>query len=154
MAPHINLDEAARDRFLQFFDAKERSCAWNLILKAIRNGPQGSDPETVIRLVSIDLATGPQSDTREKLRVLMCNSPLTMTGAATYAIMYEALPKDQRRSLKRARGDGAIREWMERNAPTEAQMNYLSRLGHRGPAPATRQLASDAIDALVKGVRR
>lgn len=75
-------------------------------------------------------------------------------GYAGWAIAWEQMPPDERERIKRRRQQEHQSAWMGERQPSQKQLDYLQRLGYRGPAPTSMLEASEHIDRLVKERQR
>lgn len=147
---HMSLpDDRLKEQFLRHFDPPEKSSALNCLLFSVRSG--AGDVEGVLDALRRDLSVGPKTPTRERLRVLLCNSPDTVRKGAAYALAWEKLSPEEKQRFKRARQNGYLEEWRACVSPTQAQLDFLVRLGHRGPTPQTRAGASAL--GRIRGIR-
>ena len=135
--------------FLEQFPAHRRSTIANWFHYAFRHGAQS--PAAVLSAVRQTCARRQQGRNDPDAAQVVAALDADQAGAlgyAQYVIEYEALPLDARRKLKAERAFGYLKEAMIGKPPTPAQVSYLHSLGHRGPAPADRQAASQLIDEL------
>jgi len=75
-------------------------------------------------------------------------------GFAAWALAWEALPEDERDTIKQAHRQEHKSAWMAENPPSERQLGYLRSLGYAGMPPATMAEASEAIDRLVSAQKK
>lgn len=151
------LDPAARDAFLQFFPQNKKGTIANLFLSPIRH--RVIVPELVVTAVVHELYARLENpapwasevyldDAAHAAQVIHDHRPEALA-FAQYYIEYEQLPYTERQALKAERGDEHRAAWMAAQPPTEKQLGYLRKLGHAGPAPASKAEASAQIDRLL-----
>ncbi|PZA06098.1 MULTISPECIES: hypothetical protein [unclassified Meiothermus] len=138
--------------FLAYFPAEQRSTGANLLLEAVRAGC--SEPHQVVGFALERANRRHWSEAAHTLRLLAELDPEALLAGARWALWWEALPWAERQRLKAERATEALERHMQELPPTEKQLAYLHRLGHRGPVPISRLEASRLIDALLKGVNR
>jgi hypothetical protein len=154
MAATMDRDkEEAAKAFLSHLPELARGPMANLFHHAVRTG--AATPAAVLKRVAIDASgatTAPYTgdERRRNLRLLLTALAADPDGARLYAehcLRWNALPEEERQTLKRERDEAAQRAYMARQPVTEAQRRYLLSLGHDGE-PENRLAASDLIGEL------
>ena len=151
-------DEPAQDQsadFLDHFPLLQRGVIKNSFHHAIRVGER--TPDGVVRwverwfLARLDRgARFRDGVAQEKARAILdalASHPEEALALAEEVLAYEALPEEERRRLKEARGEEHRLAWMEQQEPTSKQVAYCRALGYRGVIESRRH-ASEIIDRL------
>ena len=163
-------DIAADRRFLDYFPQNEKSTIANLYLAQVRSG-QATTPEAVHRLAlaalrerwgrAIEYSRQPwgnrdaEQERAERLAEQL--GILTRQAAAgvaygAWALEWEALSPAERERRKNSNSAQHIRNHVDREPATEAQINHLRKLGYSGPIE-TKGHASSLIDVIHRGGR-
>ncbi len=156
-APTIQPSKALLDRFEQPL----KSSISNLFLAPVRSGA-ARFPRAVLAEVLRELqdrraraAAGGWRETFELTGTILATIAAHEGEAIAFgawALEWEALPREERERRKRDRGDQYRISYMDRQGPTERQVEYLRRMGYRGPIDSKAH-ASSLIDVYTRGGR-
>ncbi len=161
--------QASRE-LLDFFPQPERSTIANLFLQQVRAGcpPHGHSADAPWTADGVRLAVLVALTERlrrafrhgwrdeygrdgETIRILNAHQEAAIA-FGQWAIEWEALPREERERRKRAQGDQYRTNYMDRQAPTEKQVEYLRRMGYDGPIDS-KAFASSLIDCYTRGYK-
>lgn len=143
-APALGGHRAGSKAFLDRFPAARRSWANGLFLRMVRGG--ATTPTAVLAGVwaAVEDYEPERADLLAGALTAHAGEALAL---AEHALGWEALPPEQRAAVKAASAEGARRAYLDAQAPTLRQLDYIRRLGSAAK-PATRLEASRLIDAL------
>ncbi len=161
--------QASRD-FLELLPQPQRGTVANVFLNQIRANPHliaatavpSARVDTLLILVHEELQgrcrrarAGGWYDELAKVRewiALINRHPAEALAYAQWCLDYEALPREERERQKRQRGDQYRLNYMDRQPPTERQIEFLRRRGYTGRIDS-KQHASSLVDIYVRGGR-
>ncbi len=161
--------QASRD-FLELLPQPQRGTVANVFLNQVRANPHliaatavpSARASTVFILVHEALRgrcrrarAGGQYDELAKVGewlALLDRHPDEALAYAQWCLDYEALPREERERRKRDRGEQYRTAHMDRQAPTDKQVEYLRRMGYDGPIDS-KAFASSLIDCYTRGYK-
>ncbi len=156
-----NATTQASKAFLDRFEQPLKSSISNLFLAPVRSGA-ARFPRAVLAEVLRELqgrraraAAGGWRETFELAGTILATIAAHEGEAIAFgawALEWEALPREERERQKRQRGDQYRISYMDRQAPTEKQVEYLRRMGYTGRIDSKAH-ASSLVDIYVRGGR-
>ncbi len=151
----------ASKAFLERFEQPVKSTIANLFLRPVRAGT-AHYPRAVLAEVLRELqarraraAAGGWRETLELTEMIYATIAAHEKEAIAFgawALEWEALPPEERERRKRDRGEQYRTAHMDRQAPTDKQVEYLRRMGYDGPIDS-KAFASSLIDCYTRGYK-
>lgn len=154
-------DESARERFLGLLAddliARRNPLAQLHHQAARRGAKKPAEVRAYVRLGIRERMNSPLSSPEERsqwrrVRELLEGHLQEWFDYALYVLAFEALPQAEKDARKARRGEIHRQAWLQQQAPTEKQIDFLRALGHTGPVE-NRAEASRLIDHLLAGRR-
>lgn len=144
-----------RRALLEHFPVHERSHLTNLFLFAVREGTATVEAtiDQVRRECHRYAYNGrrwhrpDQTEKFERVLAIFDENPDQTAAFAAWALEWVALPAEERERRQAEKSAPHKQAWQAQQAPTDRQLRYLDRLGHRGPV-RSRAHASELIDQL------
>lgn len=140
-------------QYFAFLPANERGWLLNLFNQAYRKG--NNHPSKIINHVqtSITKYLSHPNLPRDKAKVLTAFLEALVTPEAIeyaeHVIRYEQLSPLERAQLKEAKQQQHKQEFLDKQLPTNKQLNYIKALGYQGQTPVNKAEASTLIDKLL-----